>query len=265
MGALGDRQTAQAAALIAQRLDAESCVKRNRRAIGERRVSIRPAPDTMSYVTALLPVAQGVAVFASLVRCADTATAVGDTRSRGQLMADEFVKRITAPALDVPDADAGAILEPDEPGSIPAGVNLDIQLVMTDRTLFDGDREPAIVTGYGPIPAELACRMVYTADPKVKVFIRRLYTDPGSGQLITADSRRRTFSIPCGSSWWRATACVAPPGAAPLSAMPTTSGDMWTMGRPILPTGRDSVSAATTPRKRRAGGAGPTVTASEWS
>ncbi len=194
MGALGDRQTAQAAALIAQRLDAESCVKRNRRAIGERRVSIRPAPDTMSYVTALLPVAQGVAVFASLVRCADTATAVGDTRSRGQLMADEFVKRITAPALDVPDADAGAILEPDEPGSIPAGVNLDIQLVMTDRTLFDGDREPAIVTGYGPIPAELACRMVYTADPKVKVFIRRLYTDPGSGQLITADSRRRTFS-----------------------------------------------------------------------
>jgi hypothetical protein len=29
-------------------------------------VTIRPAPDTMTYVTALLPVAQGVGVYAAL-------------------------------------------------------------------------------------------------------------------------------------------------------------------------------------------------------
>ena len=43
---------------------------------------------------------------------------------------------------------------------IPPGVGLDIQLVMSDRTLFDGDNEPAILTGYGPIPAVLARRLV---------------------------------------------------------------------------------------------------------
>lgn len=51
---------------IAYRLDAESVVARCRGAEGQRRVSIRPAPDAMSYVTAYLPVAQGVAVCAAL-------------------------------------------------------------------------------------------------------------------------------------------------------------------------------------------------------
>jgi len=79
---MGDRQTAHAAARIAQRLDPEHCVARHRKAITERRVSIRPAPDTMTHVSALLPVAQGVAVYAALTRHAATATATGDPRSR---------------------------------------------------------------------------------------------------------------------------------------------------------------------------------------
>jgi hypothetical protein len=66
---------------------------------------------------------------------------------------------------------------------------------MTDRTLFDGDHEPAILTGYGPIPAPLARRLLRTANPTTKTWIRRLYTDPTTGQLITADTRRRTFTF----------------------------------------------------------------------
>ena len=57
-----------------------SCVERHRKAVGDRRVSIRPAPDTMTYLTALLPVAHGVAVYAALTRHADTAKATGDAR-----------------------------------------------------------------------------------------------------------------------------------------------------------------------------------------
>ncbi len=97
LAGLGDRETAQAAARIAQRLDPEQCVARHRKAVGDRRVSIRPAPDTMTYLTALLPVAHGVGVYAALTRSADTAKATGDARSRGQLMADELVTRITNP------------------------------------------------------------------------------------------------------------------------------------------------------------------------
>ena len=58
-------------------------------------MSLRPAPDTMSQLSALLPVAQGVAVYAALTRSADTARAGGDARSRGQIMADTLVERVT--------------------------------------------------------------------------------------------------------------------------------------------------------------------------
>ena len=76
-------------------------------------------------------------------------------------------------------------------GVIPPGVGLDIQLVMSDRTLFDGDNEPAFLTGYGPIPAALARRLVREASPSIKSWIRRLYTDPGDRAVD-----RRRFQTP---------------------------------------------------------------------
>ena len=48
-------------------------------------MSSRPAPDTMTYVTALLPVKQGVSCLCGAQRAADTTF---DGRSRGQVMAD---------------------------------------------------------------------------------------------------------------------------------------------------------------------------------
>ncbi len=51
-------------------------MNRARRAPSERTVTIRPAPDAMTYVTGLLPVAQGVAVHAALTREADSLRAL---------------------------------------------------------------------------------------------------------------------------------------------------------------------------------------------
>ena len=65
---------------------------------------------------------------------------------------------------------------------------------MTDRTLFDGDDEPAILIGHGPIPAPLARQLIRTASPHLKAWIRRLYTDPDTGHLINGDANRRDFS-----------------------------------------------------------------------
>src|SRR6185312_13644665 len=72
---------------------------------------------------------------------------------------------------------------------LPAGINLDIQLVMTDRTLLDGDPEPAHLIGYGAIPAPLARRLVTDADPRTRTWIRRLYTDPITGHLTDGDRK----------------------------------------------------------------------------
>lgn len=138
-------------------------------------MSIRPAPDTMAYLTGLLPVAQGVAVHTALSTHADAMKAQGDPRSRGQIMADALVTRVTGQAQ-------------------AEGVDAEVQLVITDRALLGGAggrQEPAYLAGYGPIPAELGRRIVQAAD---RAWIRRLFTDPVTGQLAAMDARRRYFT-----------------------------------------------------------------------
>lgn len=80
----GDKRVVAEAKAIAARLDVEAVVARSATAAKDRRVTVRPAPGTMTYVTALLPVAQGVAVYAALKRAADT-TLAGDDDAPGWL------------------------------------------------------------------------------------------------------------------------------------------------------------------------------------
>lgn len=203
---LGTRALVARARAVALRLDAASVVARARRAESERCVTLRPAPDTMTYLTALLPVAQGVAVYAALVRAADSARAVGDPRGRGQVMADELVARVAA-GTGVGGGGSG-----NAPASVPTahrpaeapGMRLEVQVVMTDRTLLGGADEPATIPGYGTVPGAWARDLVLDAlEPAsgrhrsagtpgpVRVWLRRLFTAPSTGQLVAMDSRAR--------------------------------------------------------------------------
>ncbi len=170
---MGDKRVTAAAKKIAYRLDAQAVVDQAAKAESDRRVTIRPAPDTMTYVTALLPVAEGVGVYAALKRAADTTF---DDRSRGQVMADTLIERVTGRPADVAE---------------PVAVNL----VLTDETLLAGGDDPAEVSGYGPIPAGVARRLVDKAvtDERSKATLRRLYRHPKSGQLVAMESRSRRF------------------------------------------------------------------------
>ncbi|WP_230119000.1 HNH endonuclease signature motif containing protein [Arthrobacter sp. Bi83] len=189
----GDRAIIAAARAVAYRRDPRSVTERAGHAAAERHVSLRPAPDTMALLTALLPVTAGVAVHAALTRHADSLRSAGDPRSRGQITADGLVERITG-----------------TPGGI---TGIEIQLIMTDRTLFQGDSEPARLPGYGVVPAGWARSAVTPAragvsgngdagaafaepapgNAAVNVWLRRLYTAPGSGELVAMDSRARLF------------------------------------------------------------------------
>ncbi|MCU1563711.1 MAG: endonuclease, partial [Arthrobacter sp.] len=195
----GDRALVARARAAAYRRDPRSVARRASHAAAERHVSLRPAPETMSYLTALLPVAEGVAAYAALTRRAEGRRAAGDPRSRGQLMADELVERITG-----------------TPGGI---TGIEIQLIMTDRTLFQADGEPARLPGYGTVPAGWARSLLTTAPAGAangsaggtddrgsaggsgidgrgapfRVWLRRLYTAPGAGELLAMDSRARLF------------------------------------------------------------------------
>src|SRR5271163_5250575 len=170
---MGDARVAAAAKTIAYRLDPQAVVDRAAKAETERTVTIRPAPDTMTYLTALLPVAQGVSVYAALRREADISV---DGRSRGQVMADTLVERVTGRSAATPT---------------PIAVNL----VLSDRTLLSSDTTPAEICGYGPIPAEVARGLVMAAgtDSQSRATLRRLYTHPESGALVAMESRARRF------------------------------------------------------------------------
>jgi len=173
LAGLGDRAIAAAAHQLALELDPAAVVRRSARARADRRVTLRPAPDTMTWLTALLPVEQGVAAYAALKRTADAAQNAGDTRGRGQIMADTLVERTTGQAR----ADA-----------TPAAVHL----VMTDTSLLDGDSTPAHVDGYGPVPAGWARDLIAQAiETGAGAWLRRLFTHPRSGRIVAMDSPKR--------------------------------------------------------------------------
>ena len=178
----GDRRLVAAARARAYELDPHAALKRSRRAEGERHVSLRPAPDTMTWLTALLPVAQGVSVYAALTRTADQARAAGDERSRGQVMADALVTSLTTPTST----------ESAEPAPVPGPVPVAVNLTVSDATLLDGGHTPGWIAGYGPVPAGVTRHLVATAMEEAHATLRRLYTT-SAGALVAMDSRARTF------------------------------------------------------------------------
>ncbi|MBB6405638.1 hypothetical protein HNP00_002968 [Arthrobacter sp. AZCC_0090] len=272
----GDKAIIAAARTAAYRRDPRSVTQRASHAAEERHVSLRPAPDTMTYLTALLPVAQGVAVHAALSRHADTLrSSGGETRSRAQIMADALVERTTG---------------------TPAGISgVEVQLVMTDRTLFQGDSEPARLPGYGIVPAAWARTMLTAnnhqtqpgqagnehsapgqprfryprhehaaqAEPgqrqaeesqHLRVWLRRLSSPPPEPGTSSPPTPGRAFSRPvCGASSKPATTPAAPPTATHRSDTSTTSSPGTKAAPPAWPTALACAKPATTPKNSTAG------------
>src|SRR5690606_22468512 len=135
----------------------------------------------------LVPVTEGVAAYAALKSAADKARAAGDERTRGQVMADQLVESVTGRSA----------------GTTP----IQVELVMTDDALLRGGDEPAVIPGYGPLPAGWARGLIADrcdrADPtvpdspsdssgagsgdkaqqEVLVWLRLLYLDPAGREL----------------------------------------------------------------------------------
>lgn len=177
LAGLGIRTLAGRARALAAELDPAAVVARNSRAVASSGVWLRPAVDGMSYLTALLPLAQGVGMFAALKQTADLAP--GDARPRGQVMTDALVARV----LGREQADA-----------VPVTVNL----VVSDRTLLGAGHEPAVVldesgAGYGCVPAQIARNLVANAIDADAAWLRRIYSGP-DGDLVSVSSRKRFFA-----------------------------------------------------------------------
>ncbi len=169
----GNNRVEAEAKKITARLDAAAVVERNAKAEKDRCVTTRPAPNGMVYVSLLMPLSQGVGIYAALKRHADL---TGDGRSQGQVMADTAYERITGRTVTAP-------------------VDVNLNVVMADTTLFGGDDCPGYLQGYGPVPADVVRLLLgdAVADENAKATLRRLYRHPESGQLVAMESRARIF------------------------------------------------------------------------
>jgi hypothetical protein len=175
---LAPQKTAGLARRLAHAADPEGSLKRARTARKDRRVSLRPLPDTMAGLSAFLPVEQGVACWAALKATVDALKAAGDPRSRGQIAADTLVERLT--------------------GQATAGdVDVDVQIMMPLDNLLDPDHAaPAEIAGFGSIPAGLADEIIGRS--RGRRWWRRLFTTPardGDGAIIVGgDPAARRFT-----------------------------------------------------------------------
>lgn len=214
---MGTWELRTAARKAAYQLDPEAFVKRGQKAAGDRYVSLRPAADGMTFLTALLPLKQGVRILNTLTKVADSARAAGDDRSKGQVMADALMHRLVHHAA----CDDGAGTISDHRGAPAPGTaatasggwsravrgpwctavgepEIALELVMTDRSLFGSDNEPAVLVGYEPIPAPTARAMMLQPDTGIggfspRVWLKRLFTHPDSNALLAMDARARLF------------------------------------------------------------------------
>ncbi|MUL85495.1 MULTISPECIES: DUF222 domain-containing protein [unclassified Mycolicibacterium] len=170
---LGDTRLAAAAKSITYQLDPQAVIDRASRAPEDRIVTFRPAPDTMAFITALLPATEAATVYSALT---DEADRCADGRNRGQVMTDTLVARVTGRDARVP-------------------VRVAVNLVLSDESLFAGSTRPAHLQGYGPIPASVARRMIGAAVAHEHSWatLRRLYAAPDTGALVAMESRSRRF------------------------------------------------------------------------
>lgn len=175
---LTPKRVEAAARALAVELDPEAVVRRAAKAANDRRVTTRPAPDTMCHVTGLVPVAQGVACKANLTTSAKAIKAHGDERSLAQIEADLFVERLTGQAS-------------------AAAVPVEVGLVMTPDTLLgagDHPDRPARAADGTVVPAQTARDLITAAAAAgAPVWLRRIFTDPVTGVATHTDPMKRRF------------------------------------------------------------------------
>lgn len=218
MTSLGDKALAGAARRVGAELDAESLAERNRRAVASRRMSVRPAPDGMAWLSILGPMKDIIGAHVALAAEesrrhqidpdlpvdqweAAAAAARADTRGKGAWLCDRALELLSGRAKGQPQ---------------PVEVNL----VMTDKVLLPaafGGQAPAddvaVIPGWGVVPgaearAHIAAILDHaegdaagdkataggiTGNGGAFVWLRRLFTDPTARDLVALDSTRRRF------------------------------------------------------------------------
>ncbi|MCK0117580.1 HNH endonuclease [Isoptericola sp. S6320L] len=169
--------------------DPAGAAERHTEARRTRSVVLEPVDDAMAYLTAYLPADDAARAFAAID---GTGVAMhrtpGEVRRLDECRADALVALVTGA---VEPAAAGVSSGTRPSGTQPSGTHPSstqasgVQVTIAASTLLGTDDLPAILAGYGPIPAPMA-RTIAT-DPDATW--QRILTDPVSGVLTDRSPR----------------------------------------------------------------------------
>ncbi|MDK1359253.1 DUF222 domain-containing protein [Arthrobacter sp. zg-Y1219] len=188
----------------------ETIVQRQATAFEQRTVWVRPEPDGMSWLSALLPAEKAQAIFTQLSVAARGEQAAGDTRTVDQLRTDILTDLLGGHEHECRDecgngSGAGAGGKRGKgrrkgsgsgsssgkgSGSCRIGhgprARTEILVLINAETLFGADDQPAELNGYGPISPVTARRMAREAMKWTPV-----ERDPDTEEILRVGKRRK--------------------------------------------------------------------------
>ncbi|WHP60659.1 DUF222 domain-containing protein [Arthrobacter sp. KFRI-F3372] len=152
----------------------ESLEKRHAKGVADRRVEYRPDQDGMAWLSACLPADQAMAGWNRLNALSRAAQGPTEPRTLTQLSADHFVQAILTSGTNASSGDGAGIGTDLTPSSrIRAQVLVTVPVV----SLMGVTDEPAMLDGFGPIPASMARDLVANGAES----FHRVLVDPRDG------------------------------------------------------------------------------------
>ncbi|MFC0437876.1 DUF222 domain-containing protein [Kutzneria buriramensis] len=208
---LGRRTTA----LVAQ-ADPTGYEQRHQKAKADRRVEIRPLPDGMAHLTAILPAVEARMIHDLL--CADAKDLPKDERTTDQKRADAFLDRFL-----------GNVGKRD----------VQVHVTISMETLMGLTEDPALLEGYGPISADTARELAMDGIWRAILLDEHDHADTIGKHTYRPGRRlKELVGVRAGS------VCSAPGCTRPIQ-----EGDHvtpWPKATPHSPTSKASAPATTT-------------------
>lgn len=174
-----------------ERLNPESIVERQVKAIDERATELMPEQDGMTFVGAHVATAAGVAIDNRLTEIARSLQGDDEHRTLLQLKADVFVDLL----LDVDGQTGTKAGRGAGPIERYRSIRPTLLVTVPAMTMLRRSNEPGIVEGYGPIDPATARELA----PFSRT-MRRLITDPVTGIVLSLDRDR--YRIPKDLRTW---------------------------------------------------------------
>ncbi|WP_251424013.1 HNH endonuclease signature motif containing protein [Pseudarthrobacter sp. NCCP-2145] len=152
----------------------ESLEKRHTKAAADRRVEYRPDQDGMAWLSACLPADQAMAGWNRLNALSRAAQGPTEPRTLTQLSADHFAQAILTSGTNASIGDGAGIGTDLTPSS---RIRAQVLVTVPVLSLMGVTDEPAMLDGYGPIPASMARDLVANGADS----FHRVLVDPRDG------------------------------------------------------------------------------------